>query len=328
MNEPIASNPQRSLIYVHGHRCHPAPQSLLELVLAALDMGIERDYPDARESFAAIAKRLAYFGDHTNALLTKVGTRYDEQLDVGDALNALQHLRTFPRRKKFSLSNYDRLPGKSAVREMAADIGAPLLRSLGLADKVMGKVVPELQAYWKLTEEFGGPVREAVRNALRDALLAGEQVLLVTHGLGCIVAWDVLWQLSHDERWQDCADAKVDTWLTLGAPLGDNAVRRRLLGARKKGEARYPTNVVTWHNVAAEDDWLCHDNTLADDFRPMLKQKQVSAIRDYRIYNLSIRYGRSDPHCELGYLAHPRVAQIISDWLAQPAAGVAATRSV
>ena len=322
-----SSDRQRVLIYVHGRQSQPAPEALLELVLAALDMGIARDFPDARDAFLAIAKRLAYFGDHTNALLSSLGVEYDEQLDLGDARNALQHLRGFPKRKKFSLSNYDRLPGKSAVREMAADIGAPLLRSLGLADKVMGKVVPELQAYWKLTEQFGRPVREAVRNALRDALLAGEHVLLVSHGIGSIVTWDVLWQLSHDERWQDTAAAKVDLWLTLGAPLGDNAVRGRLKGAKEQGRARYPANVMSWHNVSAEDDWLCHDNTLADDFRPMLKQKQVSAIRDYHVYNLAVRYGRSDPHCPLGYLAHPRVAQILSDWLQRPTDGAPPTRS-
>ncbi len=327
MNEPIARDESRTLIYVHGRECQPAPEMLLELTLAALELGIRRDYPAAQDAWQGVAKRLAYYGQHTNALLTSLGAHYDEQLDVGDCRNALQQLAGYAKRKHFGLSNYDRLPGKSAVPELAAGVAAPLLRSLGLSGKVMGKVVPELQAYWRADGEFAARVQSCVRDALRDALLAGEKVLLVSHGTGAIVTWDVLWQLSHDERWQDTAAAKVDLWLTLGAPLGDNAVRGRLKGAKEQGRARYPANVMSWHNVSAEDDWLCHDNTLADDFRPMLKQKQVSAIRDYHVYNLAVRYGRSDPHCALGYLAHPRVAQIVNDWLAPPLAAGAPTGS-
>jgi hypothetical protein len=51
----------------------------------------------------------------------------------------------------------------------------------------------------------------------------------------------------------------------------------------------------------------------------MLDQRQVSCIRDYRIYNMTVRYGKSNPHSSLGYLVHPRTAQIIIEWLQQPA---------
>jgi hypothetical protein len=73
--------------------------------------------------------------------------------------------------------------------------------------------------------------------------------------------------------------------------------------------------VLTWRNVSAEDDYLCHDNTLADDYREMLNLRLVSSIRDYHIYNLAVRYGKSNPHSSLGYLIHPRVAKIVADWL-------------
>jgi hypothetical protein len=92
-------------------------------------------------------------------------------------------------------------------------------------------------------------------------------------------------------------------------------VRRHLVGAKFKGRKKYPSNIVTWHNVSAEDDSLCHDITLADYFKPMLKQRLVSSIRDYKVYNLSVRYGKSNPHSSLGYYIHPRVSQIIVEWL-------------
>jgi len=140
--------------------------------------------------------------------------------------------------------------------------------------------------------------------------------LLLTHGVGCVVAYDVLWQLSHEAEFKDrCEHAKVDTWLTLGAPLGDRNIRKRLMGAKKAVGDRFPTNVISWHNVSAEDDYTCHDNTLADDFNSMLDQRVVSAVNDYHICNLAVRYGKSNPHSSVGYYIHPRVAKIVIDWM-------------
>ena len=67
--------------------------------------------------------------------------------------------------------------------------------------------------------------------------------------------------------------------------------------------------------MSAEDDYACHDNTLADDFRLMLDQRMVSVVHDYQVYNLAVRYGKSNPHSSLGYYIHPRVAKIIADWM-------------
>jgi hypothetical protein len=103
--------------------------------------------------------------------------------------------------------------------------------------------------------------------------------------------------------------------LTLGAPLGDRNIRKRLMGAKEAVGDRFPTNVISWHNVSAEDDYTCHDNTLADDFNSMLDQRVVSAVNDYHICNLAVRYGKSNPHSSLGYYIHPRVSQIIVEWL-------------
>lgn len=310
-----STHPKRALLYVHGRSFQPAPAALLELVTAALAAGVERDFPESSEDFSSLPKELAYYGDRVNRLLTKKGERFDEQLDLGDCRNALQYLRALNKRKKFSLSSYDKVPGKSAVPELAADLAEPLLGSIGLGGKLIAKVAPDIVEYWSKDGDHAAGVRDAIRSTLCDALRENEQVLLIAHGTGSIVVWDVLWQLSHDAAYAEYASCKIDTWITLGSPLGDKTVRRRLLGAREKGHRKFPHNIVTWHNVAAEDDWLCHDNTLADDFKAMLRLRIISAIRDYRIYNLSIRYGKSDPHCPLGYLVHPRTSQLIVDWL-------------
>jgi hypothetical protein len=310
----------RTLLFVHGRDFKPAPDVFMELSMEALRVGVERDYPDFADEFAALDKRIAYYGDITDDFLSSQGLRYDEMLDIGDRRNALIKLRSFERRKQFGVARYDRLPGKNAIPEFAADVFAPLLARLGLSRSLINKVGIDLAEYWNRDSDFGERIRERVRSALCLALEYSDQVMLISHGTGCIVTYDVLWQLSHEPEYADrIRGRKVESWITIGAPLGDSMVKKRLMGAKRKGLERFPSNVVSWHNLSAEDDFVSHDNTLGDDFRKMLRQREVSSIRDYRIYNMTIRYGKSNPHSSLGYLVHPRMSQIIVEWLQQPA---------
>jgi hypothetical protein len=318
-DEALKSNretPARTLIFVHGRDFKPAPDELLDLAIAAISAGLERDSPEMLVEFHSVTKRLAYYGDLSNVWLRSTGRHYDEKLDVGDRRRALQELRLLQKRKQFGMNRYERLPGKTALREFAADIAAPVLGSVGLAGAVIGRVAADVNEYWDVASDFGSLIRERVRNEIGAALERHDNVMLVSHGTGCIVAYDVLWQMSHHpDHAHRYEGMKVERWVTLGAPLGDTTVKRRVFGAQSKGRGRYPTNVLSWHNVSAEDDYLCHDNTLADDYREMLNLRLASSIRDHHIYNLAVRYGKSNPHSSVGYLIHPRVTKIVADWL-------------
>ena len=311
-----SSSKGNRLIFVHGRDFKPSATQLMDFNVTALDAAIGRDRPEVIDRFHALDKQLCYYGDCNNEFLAGAGKHYDESLDVGDRRNALLKLKSLVKTKHFGVTKYDRLPGKTAMAEFAADVAVPLLGTIGLSKALIAKVAPDLAEYWKADGDFASKLRSRVRQPIVEALDRGERILLIAHGTGSIIAYDVLWQLSHDPEYKDrYAEKKIDGWLTLGSPLGDSMVRRRLLGAGSKGRMRFPVNVMTWHNVSAEDDYLCHDSTLSDDYKAMLKQRQVSSIRDYRIYNLAIRYGKSNPHSSVGYLMHPRTAQIVADWI-------------
>lgn len=320
MNTPanLSDNSGRTLLFVHGRDFKPSAEEFMDLSVSALAAGIARDYPEMSDQLHELDKRLAYYGDVTDGFLTSQGLRWDEALDIGDRRNALIQLKAIEKRKNFGVNRYDRLPGKTAMGEFAADVIGPLLGVIGFSKKLLAKVGIDLSEYWNDKSYFAEKIRDRVRMSICDALDGDNQILLISHGTGCIVTYDVLWQLSHAPEYAEAyRTRKIDLWLTLGSPLGDSMVRKRILGAKQKGVERYPSNVVSWHNIAAEDDFVSHDNTLADDYKQMLKQKQVSCIRDYRIYNMAIRYGKSNPHSSLGYLIHPRTAQIVSEWLQQ-----------
>ena len=306
----------RSIVIVHGRDFKPAGEELLKLIESAIAAGVERDYPDSLAEYRALSKDLAYYGDLTNAFLASKGSSYDEQLDVGDRRNALHLLKQIDKRKRFSVQRYDNLPGKSAVAEFTAGIAGPLLGAVGLASVLISKLAKDLGEYWNAKSDYGEQVRQRVRDTLCAALDKGDQVMLISHGTGSVIAYDVLWQLSRDSAFSEqYSEKKIDIWLTLGAPIADNVIRKKLLGAKEKTINKYPGNIVSWHNVSAEDDYCCYDNTVANDFKPMLKDKLVSCIRDYQIYNLAIRYGKSNPHSSIGYYIHPRVTQLINEWL-------------
>jgi hypothetical protein len=310
---------QNRLLLVHGRDCKPAAESLRDISVAALRAGIERDYPEDLYLFDELPAQLAYYGDLNNAVLSERGRQFDPLIDIGDRQNALANLSSINARKRFGIRQYDCIPGKTAVPEFLANIIAPLCGMFGMTRLLLQRLAPDFAEYVAGESSFADDVRERVRSALCAALDRGDRIMLLTHGTGCVVAYDVLWQLSHEKCFaEQYADAKIDHWLTLGAPLGDGSIRRFLLG--NNGEpVTYPKNVVSWHNVAAEDDYTCHDNTLADDFRKMLEQRVVSTVHDYRVYNLAIRYGKSNPHSSVGYYIHPRVSKIIVDWLRSPA---------
>jgi hypothetical protein len=297
-----------SILLVHGRDYKPAPDALADLSRTALASGFRRDTPELLPLFEDVSVELAWYGDLTARLLDREGRRYDEALDLKDRRNALDLLQRIPERKRFGIRQYDRLPGKSAFGEFVADTAAPVLGRIGLWPWLCRRHAPDFVEYLEARTDYAHSVRERVRAALVAMLARGDRVALLSHGTGSVVAWQVLTSLPAEG-----IAGKVDLWVTLGSPLGDAHVRKRLTGV-----AKFPANVLTWSNLSAEDDFTCHDKTLADDYRRMLDERAVSAIRDYLIYNLAVRYGRSNPHSSVGYYIHPRLTKLLGDWLVAP----------
>ena len=92
-------------------------------------------------------------------------------------------------------------------------------------------------------------------------------------------------------------------------------MKTHIKGAQARRERRYPSNIRRWINIAAEDDYIAHDQNVADDFRDMLDLGLVESIDDRRIFNLAVRNGKSNPHLGAGYLIHPVLGDVVANWL-------------
>lgn len=115
---------------------------------------------------------------------------------------------------------------------------------------LLGSTGPHLD---RPSRYFNDPgVRAAVQRRIAEAITDDTRVV-IAHSFDAIAVWETL---------RAYPQLNVQALITLGAPLGDPAVRRRLIPAPDRSLA----NVGTWTNVAARGDVLARVNPLPREF--------------------------------------------------------------
>ena len=168
----------------------------------------------------------------------------------------------------------------------------------------------DLRRYTRNHNGIGAHTREMLKMPMRAASEVDRPVLLLAHSMGSVIAYDSLWEMSHDGR----DDLVLDTFVTMGSPLGQTYVQRRILGHELEGAARYPTNVRRWVNLAAVGDMTAADPVLANDFAQMLELGLVDSIEDIEIFNAFRLDGALNEHAEYGYLINKVTAELVVHW--------------
>lgn len=172
----------------------------------------------------------------------------------------------------------------------------------------------EIRRYFDNTDNVASEIRKLLKHMLRPLLEKHEPVLLIGHSLGSVIAYDSLWELTH----QEYLHGKVD-FLTLGSPLGMHYVQRHLLGMHGKDKQRrsYPELIRHWINVSAEGDIAALNRNFHDAFKPMREQGKVESIEDHcqGIYNFFRGQEGLNSHRSYGYLVNPAVGNLIAEWL-------------
>lgn len=302
----------KRLFLIHGRNFKPKKAVLRGLWTEALRHGIGQDFGEkAAARFDEVEKTFVYYGELSNEFLEAQGREYDEAKDRAERRETLDDLKLVPR-EGFTKSKYhDNSSLFRGFRELFLDALARPADLFGVADNLASMMAPDMAQYWNEETEFGSNVRASLTWPLRESLQNGDDVMLIGHSLGTLVAYDVLWKFCYTSEHEQVRDAKLTHFVSLGSPLGNPTVQERLKGGGLKGPRRFPVNVRKWSNVAAEDDYICHDETVADDFRRMDRTK----IGDHRIYNLAVKGGSAHQHHGAGYLVHPLVAGLVNGWM-------------
>lgn len=180
-----------------------------------------------------------------------------------------------------------------------------------LLPKEVDSAATEMNRYFNNDDNVAADIRKLLKQTLRPLIEKNEPVLLICHSLGSVIAYDTLWELTHEEK----LPGKID-FLTIGSPLGMHYVRRRLMGMKGNGKITYPKLIRRWINISSEGDIIALERNFHTVFEDMLKQHLATSIEDHShgIYN----YFRTDAglncHRSYGYLVNPAVGSTIADW--------------
>ena len=175
--------------------------------------------------------------------------------------------------------------GAAAILPLPSPLRRLLLRQL------LQRLIPDANGY------FFTDRKEPIRSRLRRVLESIDgPVVVVSHSLGTVIAYDVLSQLGAVGR-------PVPLFVTLGSPLGYSEIQDVV--ARP---LRVPALVRLWANFADPFDLVTLDTSLGDDFGA------ASAIIDVRVDNPS-----PNNHAACGYLKNAQVRSSVS--AALPATG-------
>ena len=320
----------KHIIIVHGRSTKPRREEKVRLVLAALRHGLTRAgfEVEANAVGAKIPVSVAYYGDVNNAVLWAAAQRprrpiapgyldwpytyeadgsYDADLArLFELSNGQQNRRTY--------SEYKRRYRDQGAFEEVADLISPIAGLFGISDNVINRFLPDLGAYFGY-RMVGSEVRQRLQALLVPALERGDEVCLVAHSMGSVVAYDVLWKLSRMSEYAHLHDARLSLFVTLGSPLGEPGVRTQLYDSNEPDDGCFPNNIVHWHNFAAADDFVSHDQKLADDFARMRRTTALKTLKDHFIYTFWVGSSGLNPHKLYGYLDHHSVGRTLGEWL-------------
>jgi hypothetical protein len=137
-----------------------------------------------------------------------------------------------------------------------------------------------------------------------------DDIFLIAHSMGSIIAYDVLSFI--------LKDVKIHTFVTMGAPLGAPFVVSRIAKYSKlinKSDVplKTPETVVgNWYNFSDIRDYIALDYKLSDDFMPNSKGVKVKDILVTNTYEIN---GISNPHKSFGYLRTPEFINVLKEFI-------------
>jgi len=295
-------NIKRHIIFVPGKNPKPPQQQHQHLLWRTLVEGVHRAEPEIAEAFSQ--------QEDIFSILAWNHLFYNEIKDISIDLPWIDVL----------LNTHG--PTEEDIRE-AHSWHKKLSRTLymltdyvpyliNVMPDIMRQTALELNRYFQNRHNIANEIREMLKQQLRPLFESNTRILLIGHSLGSVIAYDALWELSHEEK----LPGKIDLFLTLGSPLGMDYVQHRLLGAYNTGAAKYPTNIRRWVNVSSVGDITALDRVFRDDFGEMLELGIIDDIKDHckGIYNFFHNEEGLNCHRSYGYMVNPAVGKIVADW--------------
>jgi len=173
----------------------------------------------------------------------------------------------------------------------------------------------EVEAYFSSRKEENNgkklSIKESIISRLAETLKRHhrEDILLITHSMGAIIAHDALHELGY-------TDINIDTLVTIGSPLGQQYV---LNVYREEEEKKLGTKFIVpksirkaWYNFSDINDHVAINHYLGEIYK---ENDNKIKITDEVVQNNYSSSGILNPHKSYGYLRTPEVAAVINSFL-------------
>jgi hypothetical protein len=292
------------ILYVPGLLPKPEAGVHKQALRRCLAHGLQRHDGEVADEFVA--------SEHSFDLVAWTYDFYREHRDFGLDAEAIDELLG-----RTDASEQDRAeassPGKRLMRWLYRVGNLFPFLIPHLADERIELHLRDLMRYVHNHNDIASHTREMLKMPLRAAWESGRPVLLAAHSMGSVIAYDALWEMSRDQR----DELRIDLLLTMGSPLGQSYLQRRILGYDRSGTERYPANIRRWVNLSAVGDMTAVNPFLAKDFGEMVERGLVEYIDDIEIFNFYRHDGELNVHAEYGYLVNKVTAEIVTDWWRQ-----------
>ena len=152
--------------------------------------------------------------------------------------------------------------------------------------------------------------KEAIINRLIKTLNRhkDKKILLVAHSMGSLI--------THDAFIERSLKTKIDTYVTIGSPLGQKYVINRYETEKKQNLTNkliVPENILSkWYNLSDLQDQIALNHELKDFYR---ENSGKVMIEDQLVINNFISNGIRNPHKAFGYLRTPEFSKIVHEFL-------------
>ncbi|MCF8260736.1 MAG: GPI inositol-deacylase [Melioribacteraceae bacterium] len=183
-----------------------------------------------------------------------------------------------------------------------------------ITNKIIHKYFHELEVYYSEKQTESENSEHLVKDKIRQRLVRtlnkyrDHDILLIAHSMGSIIAYDVLTFI--------LPEAKIDTFITIGSPLGMPIVRSKI--AAEANIKLYGTQLKTppgilnrWYNFSDLEDQVAMIYELKNDFLP---NKLGVRVIDRVVDNNYFIRGKHNPHKSYGYLRTDEMINVIYDF--------------
>jgi len=291
----------KQIIYIPGRNPKPEIHIYRQVILKILVEGVRRVDADVAKALQDNPEQFHLVGWNWNY--------YHDIKDIGQDIPWVEKLINTYGPSKGDVRNIHSIRAWLKRFLMVTADMMPLL--ISLLPREVRDTTKDISRYFENTDEIGSEVRELLKQMLRPMFNNNDDILLIGHSLGSVIAYDTLWEMTHMEGIKN----KLD-FMTIGSPLGMHYMRRRLLGMKNGQKHTYPENIRNWINLAAEGDIAALNRNLNHCFHPMIKHGLVNKIHDYYkgTYNFYTGKKGYSPHHIYGYMVNPVLGSVIANW--------------